>query len=122
MEELWTRRFRYRGIPYKISMVVKDGKKYALLRYPEELNTLGAIVVDLFLNWDWLWKDTTYTTVFHRSDEDMIRYLHSEARQDINWLLDEVPQLFVDEIMEKAEKFLKLQEEIKRIMRGDENG
>ena len=123
--EVWRKRFEHRGIPYEIALLRYYNKqnpsvrlnrigKHAVLEYTEESKPLHDFVEDVFGDYTWLWDDTLHYGMRDWDEEQMIEYLHGEAKDDIDWLLDKGEITLLNRIEELKKRIKELKKLTRR--------
>lgn len=116
--EVWRERFTYRRFPYEIALLRHynfNNSKYALnkigmhavLEYPKELEELADLLRKEFDIYDWLNRDTLHAGQEDWTKEQMIEQMHIEAKECIDWLLDEAINELLRKLKSIIEKVMK---------------
>jgi hypothetical protein len=126
----WEAIYKYRGIEYAIRSLKyytfnKDDPlnaglnkigRHLVLKYTDNSEKIYDFIYDVF-DTEILWKDTLHARMENWDIKRMIEYLHSVAKQEIDWLLDKSVKALekrIKEIEKQIKELKKLIREIKR--------
>lgn len=124
---VYEEQFEYKGVPYIIKIVryyqigvplekisgMNDIAKYAVLEYPPGLKELAEflssdVVRELTGVYEFLWRDTVHAGQEHWTLKQMVKQMHTEARECIDQLpkIKGIIQKKFQEVTEKLDQLL----------------
>jgi hypothetical protein len=100
--ELWRKTYAYRGVKYEIACLkyfsfnepdpldarVLELGEWLVLEYTMDEAAVHETLESLNLYHDWLYNDTCHTEFQNVPLEEQEKYLHEQAKKDIDFLLD----------------------------------